>query len=58
MLSVALHEYSPHSPALIHAVLNRCFTVVEENEVGGAGDTASDSDSRGACFESGPGKIH
>lgn len=43
---------------LIHAVRNRYFTAVEANELGGAGDTASDSDSGGACFESDPGKIY
>jgi hypothetical protein len=58
MLSVALYKYSPHSPALIHAVLKRYFTVIEPNELCGAGDTTSDSDSGGACFESGAGKIY
>jgi len=58
MLSVALHKYSPHSPALIHAVLNRYFAVEEANELGGAGDAASNSDSGGACFESDLGKIY
>jgi hypothetical protein len=43
---------------LIHAVLNRYFTTVETNELGGASDSASDSDSGCACFESDPGKIH
>jgi len=58
MLSVAKHKYSPHRPAFIEAVLRRCFTGVEANEVGGAGDTASDSESGGACFESDPGKMN
>jgi len=58
MLSVALHKSSPHSPTLIHAVLNRYLTALEANEPGGAGDTASDSDSGYACFESDPGKIY
>jgi len=58
MLSLVLHKYSTHSPALINAVLNRYFTAVEVNELGGAGDKASDSYSGGACFESDPEKIY
>jgi hypothetical protein len=58
MPAVALHKYSPHTPALLHAVLNWYFAVAEANELGDAGDTASDSESRCACFESGPGKTY